>query len=112
MLCGKDIYLSLTTSPPLPLPHPLLFTVAMTSGFGRGGRGAALLKLLEQPVRLPGEQTTPTPDTTGHVRYIILLGKYLFLNSLTNFQSTQPSPTVKHVGRGFAKQLVIMTITL
>lgn len=39
----------------------------MASGFGRGGRGAALLKLLEQTPRLPGEQATPTNDTPQQV---------------------------------------------
>lgn len=28
----------------------------MATGFGRGGRGAALLQALSQPVRKPGEQ--------------------------------------------------------
>ena len=31
------------------------------SGFGRGGRGAALLKALEQPIRRPGQP--PSPDS-------------------------------------------------
>nr|AZB49329.1 piwi-like protein [Halisarca dujardinii] len=32
-----------------------------SSGFGRGGRGAALRQALEQPVRKPGEQQQPPP---------------------------------------------------
>jgi hypothetical protein len=57
----------------------------MASGFGRGGRGAALLKLLEQTPRLPGEQATPTEDSSPQ-----------------QTPYTHP-PTTKHVGRGFAK---------
>ena len=59
----------------------------MASGFGRGGRGAALLKLLEQTPRLPGGQATPTQDSSP--------------------QQTPPPythpPITKHVGRGFEK---------
>ena len=39
--------------------------MATGSGFGRGGRGAALLKLLEQPIRRPGQQAPPTNGSNG-----------------------------------------------
>lgn len=49
------------------------------SGFGRGGRGAALLKLLEQPVRRPGQQASPTDESDnvpqvcyGHVLHVFV----------------------------------------
>ena len=46
---------------------------AMASGYGRGGRGAALLQALNTPVRKPGEQppgsasTQPPPATLTQV---------------------------------------------
>ena len=43
---------------------PTVAVVMSGPGFGRGGRGAALLKLLEQPMRLPG-QTQATPTQQG-----------------------------------------------
>ncbi|XP_062594439.1 piwi-like protein 1 [Saccostrea cucullata] len=37
----------------------------MATGFGRGGRGAALLQALNQPVRKPGEQDEKKPESSG-----------------------------------------------
>nr|XP_022317079.1 piwi-like protein 1 [Crassostrea virginica] len=37
----------------------------MATGFGRGGRGAALLQALNQPVRKPGEQDEKKPASSG-----------------------------------------------
>jgi len=34
------------------------------SGFGRGGRGQALLKALEQPTRRPGQPPAPQQQLT------------------------------------------------
>ena len=33
-----------------------------TGGYGRGGRGAALLQALKTPARKPGESPSPTSD--------------------------------------------------
>ena len=48
------------------------------SGFGRGGRGAALLKALQNPARRPGESSSPsqtssqapTPSSVSDTNYI------------------------------------------
>ena len=66
----------------------------MTSGFGRGGRGAALLKLLEQPVRRPGQQAQPSDDSDSgpQVQYHSPQGLYQVLMGYICSHFLLPSP--------------------
>ncbi|XP_064633620.1 piwi-like protein 1 [Lineus longissimus] len=57
-----------------------------SGGYGRGGRGAALLQALSQPVRRPGEEKENTPTTTSPPA------------SSTPVPTTTPAP----MGRGLA----------
>lgn len=57
--------------------------MASGNGYGRGGRGAALLQLLNNPVRRPGDNADRPPEGAGP--------------STAVTSSTQPTPLL---GRG------------
>ena len=80
------------------------------AGYGRGGRGAALFKLLEEPPRAPGAQAreseasgettqrkTPSPPGPGHVP--AGRGQHLAMLYQQMQQTQQPKPGVQEGNR-------------
>ena len=55
-------------------------------GYGRGGRGAALLKALQEPVRKPGESSPPRAEQVGTLLFI-----FLFVRSVLGLANNSTS---------------------